>query len=541
MRADKRDRSFRVLVLLSQRLTGLDLETLQRSLEATLPDLQVLTSPSPMGRSGELARAMATSGAERLVLGLASGECSVAEVQVQARQADLDPLGVEVVNLGAQASRWQPTGAAMARAKLLLAAAVARTRAYPGSRPEHAKTALAVNLSRRALFTLSVRATRAVPAVVSSRCAAELGCRRCLGVCPHDAISLDGRAELDQSRCEGCGLCVSACPWEAIDYPGASVPEVEAQVETLLDATLADLAPRGVLFLCRETATSLESDLDRGSRYPSGWLPVAVPCTGMLSPVRWLRTLALGAEAVGVAPCGDQCSHHQDALVEERVAFCQELLGLLGAPRERVRLLPPAVDDPSAWTLPAHPEPSSDLLIPFSNNVSGRDPRAATEALLYLATAYGAPVDLTLAHAEAPFGLVDLDPTRCTGCEACTSACPTGALVSERDAAAITLSFDATACTACGLCVARCPEAARGGLSLRQEVDLRRLEAGRVAVYRDDTPTCVTCGAPIAPSAMMARIAELLGTESSALTGTIGQYCPDCRLLPVAGRRNGKT
>ncbi|MBI4492462.1 MAG: 4Fe-4S binding protein [Chloroflexi bacterium] len=470
---------------------------------------------------------------ERLVLGLAPGEYTSAEVQAQARKAGLDPMGVETLNLAARAALLGPPPVATERARLLLVAAVARARAFRGSRPEQLKASLSVSVSRRALFSLAVHEYHAVPAVLPQRCAADRGCRRCVDVCPREALQLSGRQlRLDRTQCEGCGLCVSACPREALDLPGASFAELDAQLVALLDPALSDLSPRGVLFACRPTAAALDAAVERGFRYPAGWLPVAVPCAGALSPAIFLRSLALGAAGVGVLPCNGHCPFAQDAALAERVSFCQELLGLMGAPMEQVRLVPLASGEPNAWALPAAPgEPLAPRL------VSTRLPnarRAGGEAVLALARAYGAPADLVFAHPQAPWGRLQVDAPGCTVCGACAAVCPTGALALDRQERSVALTFDATLCVACELCVPRCPEAERGVLRLQRAVDRPSLEAGRVALARDQQPRCVACGAPLASTGMMARLAERLGEQYAALQPTITRYCSACRWRPGA-------
>lgn len=523
----------RVAVLLSQRLAsedrGLGLERLRPWMEQALPPVDVHIIADPVKQPTEIARLLEAGHAERLVLGLGPGERAVAEIQTQVRKAGLDPLGVVLL---AHATLLAPEPVATERAKLLLAAAVAAARAFTGSRPEHLKGSLSIAVSRRALFKLAVREYRAVPAPLPSRCAAAQGCRVCVDTCPLDAIRVrDGRVELSKSSCESCGLCVSACPSEALTFPGHSLAELDAQITTLLDPTLGDLEPRGILFVCRQSAPSLEASIERGSRYPAGWLPVRVPCAGSVSLGLMLYCLALGADGVGIAACRDQCQVGQGAVVAERVAFCQDLLRQIGAQSDRVKLCPIGSDDASVWALPA---PTG---VPPARHLVGtasRDRRIAARALLALAQAHGGPDDLILTDAQAPFGIVDLDVDGCTACEACTSTCPTGALAADRQADAVSITFDSALCTACGVCVPRCPEADRAVLRLDRAVDLGRLRAGRTVLYRDQAARCLSCGAPVAPTGMMARLAELLGDQYAALAPTITRYCLDCRGAPCS-------
>jgi len=57
---------------------------------------------------------------------------------------------------------------------------------------------------------------RGAPALDPAKCPD--GCRSCAGVCPTDAIPLDGRLSLDLGRCLFCTECVRACPEGAIAF-----------------------------------------------------------------------------------------------------------------------------------------------------------------------------------------------------------------------------------------------------------------------------------------------------------------------------------
>ncbi len=62
---------------------------------------------------------------------------------------------------------------------------------------------------------------------------------------------------------------------------------------------------------------------------------------------------------------------------------------------------------------------------------------------------------------RAPFGFPRIDFARCTACDACSSACPTGAIrVSPAGASQRTLVLSYGACIQCRECVEACPEQA---------------------------------------------------------------------------------
>ena len=43
-----------------------------------------------------------------------------------------------------------------------------------------------------------------------------VGCSLCADVCPTDAISVNGKAEIAHKKCTGCGACVDICSQDAI-------------------------------------------------------------------------------------------------------------------------------------------------------------------------------------------------------------------------------------------------------------------------------------------------------------------------------------
>jgi ferredoxin len=496
---------------------GPDLRAVEAWLAERAPGVQMRRRAGPCART-ERWLDQGLKGSARLVLGVCSLNGDRHELDAQARRLGLDPFAIEVVVL-AEATE---------KAKLLLAAAVAKTQAYQGSRPEHAKPILSwgQEVSRRSLFTLPPVRYEVVPSIQEAACAAGQGCRVCAKVCPHEALSPSdgGRMILNKAQCTGCGACVSACPREAFEFPGASLAQIEAQVGVLLDPALSALNPRGILFACRKSAPVLQGQPRHGFSYPDGWLPVEVPCLGMVGPTWILHCLNQGAAAVGVLPCPrEECRFGRREEVESRVDYCRALLGLFGEAPDLVRRLDPADPAGMARALASLPAPGARHEAEQPRAAPRFAPREGAQAVLRLAEGYGASPDRALTHPHSPLGVVELKEG-CTGCGACASACPPGALALEREGEEIALAFDARLCIGCGDCVPICPERV---VSVEKVTDLRRLIEGKRVLYRDREVRCEKCGAPVAPRAMLERISALLGPDPAV--SPITRYCTDCR------------
>ncbi len=56
-----------------------------------------------------------------------------------------------------------------------------------------------------------------IPVIDAARCT---GCRKCVEVCPPQAIVLEEKkVQVEEEFCEECGFCAAACPSHAIDIP----------------------------------------------------------------------------------------------------------------------------------------------------------------------------------------------------------------------------------------------------------------------------------------------------------------------------------
>lgn len=519
-----------MIILLCEELErlghGLDLAAVEEGLAGEHPEVEIRRAPGPCGRAAAWLDA-GLKAAGGLILGLCSVNGGKDELRARAMRLGLDPFGIEVLDLGAFCALAHPRPQATEKAKLLLGAALAKARAYRGSRPENAKPVLSWDqqVSRRGLFTLPPVRYEAVPSIQQEACAAEEGCRVCAMACPRGALapSEDGRMTLNKASCTGCGACVSTCPRGAFSFPGASLPEIEAQVAALLNGSTADLQPRGILFTCRQNAATLEGLARAGGAGAAGWLPVEVPCAGMVTPTWLLQCLNLGAAAATVLTCGREgCRFGQPEVVRGRVEYARQALSMVGASPERVRLLDPADPAELAGALASVPAPSCEHH-DGSSRPASFGPQGTAAALLNLAEVHGAGHDRSLAHPYSPLGIVELKEG-CTGCGACVHACPTGALALERDREGLSLAFEAARCVGCGECAPACPE---GVFRVERATDLQRLSRGRLTLYRDREPRCVACGGPIASQKMLERIKTLLGEDRAV--GAVTRYCLTCR------------
>ena len=88
----------------------------------------------------------------------------------------------------------------------------------------------------------------------------------------------------------------------------------------------------------------------------------------------------------------------------------------------------------------------------------------------------------------------------------------------------VSLCFDARLCIGCGECAPVCPERV---VRIEKVTDLRCLAEGKRVLHRDREVRCLTCGAAVAPRAMLERIRGLLGTDPAL--SAIPRYCADCR------------
>ena len=128
----------------------------------------------------------------------------------------------------------------------------------------------------------------------------------------------------------------------------------------------------------------------------------------------------------------------------------------------------------------------------------------------------------------APFrGLIEQDPSLCTGCRTCEYVCaPKAISFGHADANGITWSFFAGQCSFCGLCVQYCPTHA---ITNRGELppvtgDQSRLRVAHHIMYQP----CAECGRSIIPIPA-AALEQVYGTKLTELEAEQRTLCQECR------------
>lgn len=350
-----------------------------------------------------------------------------------------------------------------------------------------------------------------------------VGCTRCLEVCPADAISshkgrIESRIEIDPYLCQGVGSCSSACPTGAIQF---RLPEPARQQEALASWLDAYRQAGGSLPVMRFVeAGDLEVEEE-----PAGCvLDVPLEELGNAGHDQWLTALAAGAAEVRIQ-VHSELPPTLSTFIDDQIAQAQALLAALGHKPGRIKRIQRG-DGAARDALPEYLPLSDEPL-----ELSAQPKRERFEEVLARLTALGqADGQRHPMPSGAAYGGLEIDRDACTLCFACVSNCPTPALASGDETPL--LSYREADCVQCGLCVEACPEDAirlvPGFLA-----DASRTQ--RQARHEEPPFCCICCGKPFANAATIATIKAKLA-EHPYFAGDAAarlEMCEDCRVKDV--------
>lgn len=282
--------------------------------------------------------------------------------------------------------------------------------------------------------------------VDTSRCLrmrfSESSCQRCVAICPHGAVTLDGGLAIHAERCRGCFLCTAVCPVGALEQSN-DFTNCLAQLSRV---------PEPVLGCIRTKETAHAS----------------LACLGGLSKEHLLALYHsfTGRLTLNLSLCSDCPNNPMIAELKQRLkrisgaglSGCSCRLDIAAAAQD-IRYRDETVDRRSffksfrtslftsaAVILTPTTEPA-ELRTDYSRK---RVPMR--RALLNSTRNKLSPELARLLHKS--FDATVSFKENCTRCQGCVAICPTGALKTEQPD--LVPTFDGLFCTGCGLCQEFC-------------------------------------------------------------------------------------
>ena len=357
----------------------------------------------------------------------------------------------------------------------------------------------------------------------------QIGCTRCLDVCPADAISsIKDLIDINPHKCHGAGGCTTACPTGAISYALPQPMRMQNHIQQLLDAyKQADGTQPAVLFHDHEQGREIVNQIL--PQLPGNLIPVELEELAAAGQEIWLATLAAGASHIVLLDT-PAIPESMRSLLQREVQLTQTILSGLGYGSSRINLLQQAE---------LSEEQITDLNQEYADQLIEAHPPASLEnkrdrlfdALDHLITHAPQPLaeHLTL-PAGSPFGQVIVNQSSCTLCLSCVAVCPAQSLTSGGEKPA--LNFTEQNCVQCNLCERACPENA---IQLEPRLLLTEARNKAVEIYADEAFACIKCSKPFAPRSTVEKMIEKLSGhrffEGQAIDRL--KMCEDCRVTDI--------
>ena len=363
----------------------------------------------------------------------------------------------------------------------------------------------------------------------------QVGCSRCLDVCPTGAItSGNDEVVINPYICAGCGSCASVCPTGAAKYELPAGNFIYERLKLLLD-TYSETGGENAILLVHDTRhgedmISVMARMGRG--LPANVLPFAVNEVTQIGFDFMSVALGYGAEKIYILT-GPGNVGETDGLLGQ-IDLIEAISSGLSYGENRVSIIdlidPDALAEVLYHKFDLPPMAKGDFI------AMGGKREIVNLAVNHLHEHAPSPVDLVALPTGAPFGTIEVNTDGCTLCLSCVSACPTGALKDNPDAPQFT--FTETNCVQCGLCKTICPESV---ITLKPRYNFT--DEGRSAkiVKEEDPFECVKCGKPFGVKSSISKMVEQLTghsmfSDDNALDRI--KMCPDCRVVDIFDEPN---
>lgn len=282
--------------------------------------------------------------------------------------------------------------------------------------------------------------------IEQSRCLpnrySESSCRRCVAICPRQAISVDEHLRVDPDRCTGCLLCTTVCPSGALEINQpfdtclAALRKIEkptlgcCRTNASANATLAclgGLSDEHLLSLIHSLTGTLQLNLSSCQDCPNSAM-----LDRLSERLRRLADQGTGQGKCRISTVDDEVALRVEQEQLNRRSFFSSFRSVL--------FQSAAVVVNATQQSADHRSEYAEKRVPERRQLLNRTLRALpTEPGQWITTHYSHQLTFS---------------KNCSACQGCVASCPTGALrTKDRKQQPEFLQEN---CTACGLCVEFC-------------------------------------------------------------------------------------
>ncbi len=353
------------------------------------------------------------------------------------------------------------------------------------------------------------------------------GCRRCLDVCPADALTTLGeRISVETHLCQGMGSCSSACPTGALSYAYPNRVDTLNRLRRTI-AQFTDSAQQAPEIAFFGGEGDFAETADFLSRIPDQVIPWRCEEVGSAGPEIWLSVIAYGARSIAVLTTS-QTPQSVSVSAERQAKEVNAILAGLGWPEDTVRIVQATEESGSQWS-GTDGSPESEQAFRPATYAGIENKRAVLRAAIdhLVGQAANVPQEIPL-PSGTPLGEVQVDKDKCTLCMGCVAVCPAGAILDNKERPC--LSFIEWNCVQCGLCENTCPEDAIS-LNARLVTESNRRMERRV-LNEEEPFKCLGCNKPFTTQSMIQKMEEKLAGhrmfEGDGMRRL--KLCEDCRV-----------
>ena len=325
-------------------------------------------------------------------------------------------------------------------------------------------------------------------------------CRRCVEICPENAITLDPGPTMNE-RCSSCGLCQTACPTEVFQGEVHTDQQLLNQITPLPGKDEPAVKKRRLFMHCQQAEKQNQASF-------------SVPCLGSVTENFILGAALSGANELALTKgaCSECRLKQGEQLLTNSIAAFAVLSEAMELQRFTLSLQKKQREERATLSRRAllsgisgkqenraesalSPEDEAIETAPWmspsqTTNGTRLSPKRAFLRTLLEQTAPRSP---TIAKYEKalPWGNITIDENNCVTCGICVNSCPTGAIYRKTKNQHLSHYFNASLCTNCGLCEEACPQ---NIISFEQDFPMTDLLKDEVrAVTKIGMNACLTC------------------------------------------------